>query len=416
MRKLALVFGGLIVLVGLWAKLTESGQILTGGWSSTEGARVDRGTYFRLKVDLTYRGEPQHFDIVVGCNVLDIDYKDGSNTREVGLVPTVYGRRMSDGKGLVIRAPDACDGRTTADGRVPPDFMPVMIVYDKADRLDFGTAYISDEAYESPLSLMTFGTASVEKATRAAFVEFRKNGPPNLVTREQYHSFQSDQILQQMGLRRVWPSFARTCWAQQRYRVPDEIKSELAKFQPEGGPRYWGPSSAERERDILSLMRGLPRQRDDGGEARSYDEYVFQEMLADRGVPNRMGGGTIGTKRYPPSFYPVASAISADKWPSKPQENSSLPIADGSVIVSAVDVDGGRHRGFAYCYDPPLRSMYKKNLDYLDSKALLIHDVDDIPIANLPRVWKVPVTSFVENLDFLFLHFEFWIDSMRGDV
>ena len=70
---------------------------------------VDHGTYFRLKVDVTYNGEPQHFDIVVGCNVLDIGYKDGSSTHEVGLVPTVYGRRMGDGKGLVVRPPDACN-------------------------------------------------------------------------------------------------------------------------------------------------------------------------------------------------------------------------------------------------------------------------------------------------------------------
>ncbi|MEP6565430.1 MAG: hypothetical protein ABJB10_09845, partial [Mesorhizobium sp.] len=85
----------------LWATLTTSGQILTGHWSYAEEAYVDRGTYFRLKVDVTYRGGPQHFDIVVGCNVVGIEYKDGSSTREVGLVPTVYGRRMSDGKGLV---------------------------------------------------------------------------------------------------------------------------------------------------------------------------------------------------------------------------------------------------------------------------------------------------------------------------
>src|SRR3712207_6491895 len=79
-------------------------------WSFTKSVEQDRGVYFRLKVDLTYKGEPQPFDIVVGCNVLQINYKDNSRTREVGLIPALFGRRMRDGAGLVIKPPDACNG------------------------------------------------------------------------------------------------------------------------------------------------------------------------------------------------------------------------------------------------------------------------------------------------------------------
>ena len=122
MRRLALIVGGLVVLAGLWATLTESGRVFTGRWSFTEKAEIDRGTYFRLKVDFAYKGEPQHFDIVVGCNVLNIRYKDGSGTYEAGLVPTVYGRRMSDGKAVVVRPPDACrryDGQWRRARKLP---------------------------------------------------------------------------------------------------------------------------------------------------------------------------------------------------------------------------------------------------------------------------------------------------------
>jgi hypothetical protein len=72
-------------------------QLLLGRWSFTKSIVRDTGTYYRLKVKLTYWGTPQDFDIVVGCNVRQINYKDGSNTYEVGLVPTVFGRRMYDG-------------------------------------------------------------------------------------------------------------------------------------------------------------------------------------------------------------------------------------------------------------------------------------------------------------------------------
>src|SRR5947209_14019310 len=111
-----LVLAACLVAGGFLLLRSETGQALLGGWSFVSS--IDHGSYFRLKVNLTYKGEPQDFDIVVGCNVHSITYKENSSTYEAGLVPTVYGRRMSDGKGLVIRPPDACRGQTTANGRV----------------------------------------------------------------------------------------------------------------------------------------------------------------------------------------------------------------------------------------------------------------------------------------------------------
>ncbi|TIN30888.1 MAG: hypothetical protein E5Y31_05275 [Mesorhizobium sp.] len=184
MRKLALVIGGLVVLGVLWVMLATSGQFLTGRpWSNTDKVVVDRGTYFRMKVDFAYKGQPLHYDIVVGCNVLNIHYKDNSSTYEAGLIPTVWGQRMSDGKAVVVRAPDACRGDTTANGGVAADFLPVMIVYDNADTVAFGIGYVTDDAYSSPKSVLRFDKAMVERATRAEFDAFRANGPQNIITR-----------------------------------------------------------------------------------------------------------------------------------------------------------------------------------------------------------------------------------------
>src|SRR5215203_5316953 len=49
-------------------------------WSFTKSVERDRGVHYRLKVKLTYKGEPEDFDIVVGCNLLQINYKDNSRT------------------------------------------------------------------------------------------------------------------------------------------------------------------------------------------------------------------------------------------------------------------------------------------------------------------------------------------------
>lgn len=167
--------------------------------SFAKSIEEDHGTYYRLKVKLAYKAEPQDFDIVVGCNVRVISYKGGSgNTYEAGLVPTVFGRRTSDGKGLVVRPPNACQGETTANGQVQPDLLPIVVVYDDANTLDFGTAYLSQDAFESPLSVLKFGGATIEKATRAEFEDFRRS-QPNLVTRESYHSdIESDRELKRL--------------------------------------------------------------------------------------------------------------------------------------------------------------------------------------------------------------------------
>ena len=202
-RRFGVVIGGVAVvavLAGLWATMTKSGRQLVLGWSYTERVEVDQGTYFRLKFDVAYKGEPQQFDIVVGCHVQDIVYKDGNTTHEVGLIPTLYGRRMSDGKALVVRAPNACSGETTANGHVPLDFTPLLIVYEDAGKLDFGTAYLSEDAYDGPLSQLRFGKATIEASTRAAFDASRKDGPPNLIQPAQYAPWFGTEPMPQMAL------------------------------------------------------------------------------------------------------------------------------------------------------------------------------------------------------------------------
>jgi hypothetical protein len=396
----------------LWATLTRSGQLLTGRWTYTEKAYIDRGTYFRLKVDVTYRGEPQHFDIVVGCNVLDIGYKDGSGTHEVGLVPTVYGRRMSDGKGLVVRVPDACKAPPTGDYKYPEDFTPLLIVYDSAEKLNFGVAYLSDDAYDSPLSQMRFGKATVQKATRAEFEEFRKNGPPNLISREQYHSVQPPNVVEAMGLKRVWPTFARNCWASERFRLPDEVKPYFAKLRPPGSPRYWGLSVAD-ETPAITLLAGKLLQRDDGGVGRSRGAYMDPGKMPRLGIPKR------GVRKpgfsYPAAYYPVSSPLSSDKWSTKPTEASPVFSGPGPVLISELHIEGGKYRGFGYCSDSPAWSMSNKNSEYLEYTPV-VHSVDGEQFSLPQHNWRGMVRVFFENDEYIYYPTEMWIDSTRGDV
>lgn len=353
MRKAAFTVSGLLVLAMLWAMFTPSGQFFTGRWTFTEKAEIDRGTYFRLKVDFAYKGEPQHFDIVVGCNALNIRYKDGSGTREVGLVPTVYGQRMSDGKAVVVRPPDACRSDTTANGGVPENFLPVMVVYDDANTLAFGTGYMTDEAYENPRSSMTFTKATIERATRQEFDASRESGPPNIVTRSQYHSVQPDPHLASLGLQRTEPAFGRHCQAYSRSQLSEAEQEIVRKYRPAGEPKYWTIADMTQllafERERYELLQKLGHAtRDDGLELNLHEGFEQPDFGAlRRGGVKRVG---LNWPRRAASIYPASTSMSQDKWPVSPKERAAAFEALKTVNIVDVDFANGQTRGFAYCY------------------------------------------------------------------
>jgi hypothetical protein len=67
------------LVVGILLAAVETAQA-----QLVDSVKNDRSTYYRLKVKLAYKGEPQDFDIVVGCNVRQIFYKEGGNSYEAG--------------------------------------------------------------------------------------------------------------------------------------------------------------------------------------------------------------------------------------------------------------------------------------------------------------------------------------------
>ncbi|CAN7318168.1 hypothetical protein [Rhizobium sp. LjRoot254] len=390
--------------------------------SFVERATVDRSVYFRLKVDFTYRGEPKKFDIVVGCSVLNIRYKDGSGTYEPGMTPTVYGQRMSDGKAVVVRPPDACRGSTTANGEVPPNFLPVMIVYDDANTMGFGTAYMSDEAYDSPYSLMTFGKATIEKATREEFIDFRENGPPNAVTRSQYHSVQWNDTLKRLGLKRSHPAFGWHCYGYSRWKLNAEQQAIVRKYWPAERPKYWTIADPKRlgavTGEIVDSTRtpgGARMMRDDGRIIASGG--VNRDV--DLGAMRRDGVSAVGFSRpflvNAISLYPADMSMSQDKWPELPDERAAAYAALKSITTAGIEVDGGKKRGFAYCYDMEWPRQFQRVVESVPAGAT----VDGEAVQGTIDRWKGfgrTVPTIVERDQYLLRYEQYYLESTRGDV
>src|SRR5882757_7173974 len=288
MKAKALVLFGLAMLLAAlavgFARRSTIVQALFGNWQFVKSVQIDKGVYYRLIVKLTYKGEPQNFDIVVSCNVQQTNYKDGSRTYEVGLTPSVFGRRMSDGQGLVVRPPRACRGETTENGKILSDLLPLVVVYDDADTLAFGTAYLSDDAYENPQSVLKFGGATVERADHTAFEKFRAE-QPNLVKRSSFHTPNGETGLKEAGLAAARVPMGTACYGYIRSRLEGEAKERAHNLWSAERPRYWLPASAN-DQSAIDLDRGSTLTDHDN--TKRNPSSILRDLdveAADQGLP-----------------------------------------------------------------------------------------------------------------------------------
>lgn len=142
--------------------------------------------------------------------------------------------------------------------------------------------------------------------------------------------------------------------------------------------------------------------------------------MDDIGISNKNGGGTLLPYiHFPPSFYPVSNAISADKWPRYPGGDERLLQDRSEIVVNQIDYLGGATRGFAYCYVAPGSVMHGDLATLLDRQVKLTAKVDGQEIAGGAKSWRnagFNLHSFFERDEYYFTVFELSIESTRGDV
>ncbi|MGJ5041642.1 hypothetical protein [Bradyrhizobium sp. HKCCYLRH1062] len=420
----ALVISLLLVVVVVFfvVKNTPFVQALLGNWDFVKSVDNERGSYYRLKVRLVYNGDLQSFDIVVACDVRQVNYMDGARTLEVGLTPTVFGRRMADGKAIVVRPPRACRGETTENGGVPVDLLPLIVVFDDAETLAFGTAYLTDDAFDSPLSSLKFDGASIESADKAAFDRFRSE-QPNLVSRSSYHTASGPVAVKRFGTTAARIPMGIGCFGYARFRLTDAERQRAAELWPTNRPRYWLPSHPG-GRDAFSPTFGELMMTD-----RQYDKPTASYNLlsqteygiADLGMPRRNPVEWSGHQRpVAPSYYPDIGGWQALPWPSDPEARALELLSNGPHVGASIDFRGGATRGFAYCR--PMPETFPTGVEYPDPAQAPSVRYLNSPATNY--VDGVVVSgernsrpaAIVERDDFIFRQFLIGLSSTRGDV
>ncbi len=431
--RVGVLLGALALLV-LAYLIGSNFNLIPGNWSFTKDVHQFEGRFFRMIVKLEYQGESQTFDFVVGCQVKSISYQDGSRSRDVGFIPAVYGRRMKDNKAVVIRPPDVCNGETTTGGEVPPAFMPLIVVYDNADTLDQGLAYMSDDAYESPLSDMKFGIAEIIASNQQEFETFMEKGVPNLFTREKYWSAQHDSVVLAHGLKPIRPNYSKRCEFVQRFRLPDALRQRARSAWPMDKPKYWYAKNLEQSEWIISnLFDGGVNEKDKsfwmqtemgGGQAlpaqwfrhSAYDFGMARRVVEDWIHPTPFGRRT--KDRPLIAYYPVWSELAQRYWPKDVAQWPDFIASLSDPIVRKIELDGGEKRGFAACWSYKYEDLKDEDVKkFSRAKGHAVVDGERVysQLELFQGAFQSPLYMF-ERDEFIYLFNNFDFGVMGGDV
>jgi hypothetical protein len=339
-----LTFGALAIAGSLAALSQDIRRAFTQSQSFTKSVEVDRGRYYRLKVNLAYKGEPLVFDIVVGCNVRVTRYKDNDRTVEVGVAPFAYGLKMPDGYGIVVRPPEACGGETTENGRVPATLLPLVVTYENADQPWFGMGYASDDAYESPLSVLKFLGATISSATRPEWEAWRRTEAPKNFVTNQLLGISGGRLGENVRWQRGARFIGAQCQSFARVKLADAAREIVRAQWPSDKPTYWHPNNE-------ASQALWPRPPAEAGRPEwLFENYLMKQYFAadtNFGLPRTAPGAQIRyTDRVAGAVYPART----DLTPNRLDPDGYLPKGVAWSQLSLAEAETRPElRGFAYC-------------------------------------------------------------------
>lgn len=381
-----LIFGSVVVLLGLGLMLLFSQPWLVFGalMNFTKSVKVttpgqDRSHYYRFKASFAYKGEPLNFDIVVGCNVRTTTYKDNDRTVEVGVAPMLYGLKMRDGRGVVIRVPVACDGETTENGRVPAALLPLLVTYENADRPWLGLASVSEDAYASPISELNFLGATISNAMREEWQDWRRNeAPKNFVTYELL-GINKENIWDKPHWKPGYRAMPSNCKGFSWVRLPEPVREAIRPYWPPGKPRYWYPSEdARRALRSAGNFDGYVDRRKQGIPFDGHPLYSYFSL-----PPYMPEVKFLSKNSAIGALYPARSDVSFNRLDDSGELTAEIK-AKARKSWSNANIDP-QFKGFAYCdlvdniADTPSAVSY---LQLLDSR------VNSEPISEAALTWR----------------------------
>jgi hypothetical protein len=274
--------GGKSIVVASGQVMAIAILALVGWGASSAHAQTkkveDRGRYYRITADYTYKGAPLRIDFGLACAARITTYRDNDTSFDVFSSPDLYGVRTSDNAAVVISTYEYC--RAFQGHPMPPDFLPITVVYDDPETLAFGIMYASDEAYANPSSVLTLPEVNVARMTRTEYDEIRRTGVRNVVRNPRNDGqLRAKRSEYQPGKK---PPIGTSCHGWRRLELPAEARSILREHWPSDKPKFWRPEARSVSLALEEIIQGMKI----GG----WNFYNYR-MTGQAGLPRTEGGG-----------------------------------------------------------------------------------------------------------------------------
>jgi len=330
---------------------------------SASGSSPSKGNFFRVTAEVVYKGKPTTISYVAGCSLKSSRQIDGDRSVDgAAIVPMLWGERMPDGGAVVLQTPQVCGGQTTANGKVPPTFMPLIVHFENADEPWFGRAYMSDDAYDQPKSVMKFLSARIDDATGDDWDRWRKTDSPRNTVR-----YELTELTKDWFTRKEWKPGTRwmpmRCFYASILRVPSSVQGTLGGFWPRNRPLFWTSEGAYGAVMSAAGNQYAPSDSDALFEGRRFWDYSNGNVF---GRARRNGNPPGWSKMYSRPIFPVRTDFDINRLDANGNFGPELD-PDGRLTRRDV-LHRHDERGFAYCqsYDSPkgLPSTLKREGEY----------------------------------------------------
>jgi hypothetical protein len=306
----------------------------------------------------------------------------------------------------MLKTLNECEGATSENDDIPPDVLPVAIWFDSVNDLSNGLGYESEDAYNNPLSRLTFQGARIDRSSPAEWEAWRKQS--------------ADAFVERGALPGPWGydypispgdfgKYVTECRGYRRVRLPEVIRGKIRPLWPAERPRFWSPSN-EDDTGIADLLNDW-KVEDPPGVSPWFKRFGTPGTgggVEWSGVPVK-SGRWVQRPPHVPSRWPTE--IYPSLWPPLISIQPVTAAQYGSeteTYVQKLEFRAGALNGFAACQngnDLTLTAMQAADPKWLTKRH--VFEVDGYVVrerGNEPVFFLKPAFVF-ERDEFVFAQF-----------
>ncbi|NOT70422.1 MAG: hypothetical protein HOP09_03775 [Hyphomicrobium sp.] len=333
----------------------------------------DLESFYRVQVKLSHSDENLDFDYIVACNLFEPFLGPAPTPEKPSVLnPEIQPERMyratKDGSAVMVKSIALCSQTRKGDpelstdsGWVPKDVLPLVVWFEDAKDLSHGWGYVSEAAYESPLSKLKFGGTKISPATKADWDNWRATAKAEYVQAGDLPGPWGeigpahDAALMQ---RRYWQ-----CYFSVRRKLPEAMQAALTRYARADSSYWWLASRPTEEIKSIWNILDDPQLRKSSADPvwHHYHASPSDDLARVSGMPLR-SGKTVGKPplfpdRFAADYFPILTPGYSGPSPS------GADVRRWKEFQFKVLVDD-KYNGFAHCgrdylsfLDPQDRSM-----------------------------------------------------------